>query len=387
MIYISTLILLLIFLNLYLFTNRKYKYIEFNKNERRWVTEHEYDELLKTSGCMVPSFVDVTDLYYKTTNFLDDVTKRSFQYRTERTIPKELKQQMLVKHLTSFLNQDSLKYIIEILSSLHTRYYTSVTGGETSEIIYNYLKSIIDNSKLKCTVEYFKHAHTSPIQHSVIAKIMGSEQESESIIYCAHIDSINSKVSEDERVTARSPGADDNASGVSSVLEAFRIINMTSSQPLKTLEFHFYAGEEKSLIGSSEIAESYKLRDIKIGGVLNNDMIGYTEDGVSAYIVNGHDDYADAELVDLCYKLASTYTNLKLQDGRCGYACSDNFSWARYGYKAVCVSEATPKVGKLNPHNHSEWDVVSNIDMNYVLQHAKLGLAFLIEMGYGEPSR
>lgn len=376
---ILPLILFLIILNLYLFTRRKYKYIETGKNDRRWVTESEYDELVKKSGCMVPNFIDLTDLQYKSTNFLDDVINRSFQYRTERAIPKELTQQALVQSLTSLLKQENLRHIIEVLSSLHTRYYTSVTGGETSHIIYNYINSIIQDSSLNCTVEYVKHEHTSPIQHSVIAKIIG---EPESIIYCAHIDSINSKVSEDERVTARSPGADDNATGVANVLEAFRIINVTNSQPKKTLEFHFYAAEEKGLIGSTEIAESYKLKGAKIGGVLNNDMTGYTEDGVTAYIVNGHDDYVDAELVDLCYQLASTYTRLKLQNGRCGYACSDNYAWARYGYPAVCISEATPKAGKLNPHNHSDQDDISNISIPYTLQHAKLGLAFLIELGF-----
>lgn len=374
------LLLLVLLISLYMFVNKKYKYIEISKDERRWVTKFEYEELLKTSGCMVPSFIDLTDLQYKHTNFLNDVIDRSFQYRTERNIPKDLTQQILVKRMTSLLNESNLYRIIGILSSLHTRYYKSISGGETSELIYDYIKSIIQQSTLTCNVEYFKHVHTSPIQHSVIAKIFGTVDES--IIYCAHIDSINSKVSEDERDVARSPGADDNATGVANVLETFRVINYTGSQPKKTLEFHFYAGEEKNLIGSSEIAESYKLKGVKVGGVLNNDMTGYTEDEVTAYIVNGNDDYVDAELVDLCYKLTENYTNLKLKDGRCGYACSDHFSWARYGYKAVCISEATPKVGKLNPYNHSEQDVISNISIQYTLEHTKLGLSFLIELGY-----
>ena len=372
--YTTFLILLLVLLNLYLFVNRKYKYIEIDKNERKWVTESEYDALVKKSGCMVPNFIDLTDLHYKSSNFIDNVLEKSFQYRTERSAPKDLTQQVLYNQLVPNLSKERIYEIIILLSSLHTRYYTSDIGALASEIIYNYIDSV--KSEL-CTVEYFNHVN-SPKQRSVIAKILGEEPES--IIYCAHIDSINTKVSENERETARSPGADDNATGVANVLEVFRVL--CNTRPKKTLEFHFYAGEEQGLRGSAEIAEHYKMNGINVGGVLNNDMTGYTEDGKSAYIVNGENDYVDAELVDFCFELAKEYTYLELKGGHCGYACSDHASWGRYGYPSACVSEATPKAGKLNPHNHSANDDINNISIDYTLQHARLGLGFMIEMGF-----
>lgn len=372
--YIIIIILILILLNLYIFVNRKYKYIETDKNERRWVTESEYNELVKKSGCMVPNFIDLTDLQYKSSNFIDDVLDRSIQYRMERAAPKELIQQVLFASLVPSLSRQKIYDIIVMLSSLQTRYYTSVIGGKASEIIYEYIKSIKGQ---QCTVEYFHHKN-SPKQRSIIAKIPGIE--SESIIYCAHIDSINTKVSESEREIARSPGADDNATGVASVLEVFRVLCKT--KPKKTLEFHFYAGEEQGLRGSAEIAEYYKLQNTNVGGVLNNDMIGFTEDGKSAYIVNGETDYVDAELIDFCFQLAKEYTYLELKGGVCGYACSDHASWGRYGYPSACISEATPKAGKLNPHNHSANDDISNINIEYVYQHARLSLGFMIEMGF-----
>lgn len=352
----------------------KYKYLEFSKDERRWVTESEYNELLKSSTCMGPNFIDLTDLYYKSMNFLDNVIERSL----ERRAPRELTKQNVFNTLVSRLDIHRVYNIIETLSSLHTRYYTSIPGGIASDMIYHYLNSIKGDN---CTVEYFNHKpEASPVQKSVIAKILG--QSDESVIYCAHIDSINSKVGEDERETARSPGADDNATGVANVLEVFRVLSGTRIRPEKTMEFHFYAGEEKGLRGSTEVAESYKLQGKQVAGVLNNDMTGYSEDGVTAYIVNGEDDFVDPELVDFCFKLAGAYTYLQLQSGRCGYACSDHFSWARNGYSAACVSEATPKLGKLNPNNHSAHDDMSMINIPYTFEHAKLGLGFMVEMGY-----
>ena len=70
---ILILIIILILLNIYLYANRKYKYIETGKNDRKWVTKSEYDELVKQSGCMIPNFIDLTDLHYKSSNFIDSV--------------------------------------------------------------------------------------------------------------------------------------------------------------------------------------------------------------------------------------------------------------------------------------------------------------------------
>lgn len=360
--------------------NKVYRYIETGKDNRRWVSKDEYDTLVKQSGCMIPNFIDLTDLYFKTNNFYNQVIEKSFQYRMERSVPKDLVQQDLFELLIPSLDINKIENIINTLSSLHTRYYTSESGSEASKIIYNYINSIIDsitNGNQNCTVEYFNHL-TSPMQKSVIAKIKGSDDES--VIYCAHIDSINTKVNEDERQTARSPGADDNATGVANVLEVFRILSTQS--PKKTLEFHFYAGEEQGLRGSAEIAESYKLQNKKVAGVLNNDMTGFTEDGITAYIVNGENDFVDAELVDFCIKLSEKYSSLKLKGGVCGYACSDHASWGRYGYPSACISEATPKAGKLNPDNHTENDEISNISLSYTYQHARIGLGFMIENGF-----
>ena len=72
----------------------------------------------------------------------------------------------------------------------------------------------------------------------------------------------------------------------------------------RTVEFHLYAGEEMGLKGSTEIAEQYKLNNKNVVAVLNVDMSGYTENGYDAYVLNGKNDIVDAELTDLCKKLA-----------------------------------------------------------------------------------
>ena len=68
-------------------------------------------------------------------------------------------------------------------------------------------------------------------------------------------------------------GADDNASGVSAVLQIARAFLATGKQPERTVIFAFWDGEEKGLLGSEAFAQSCPfIKNIK--GNLNFDMIG-----------------------------------------------------------------------------------------------------------------
>lgn len=68
-------------------------------------------------------------------------------------------------------------------------------------------------------------------------------------------------------------GADDNASGVSAVLQIARAFKESGVQPERTVVFAFWDGEEKGLLGSKYFVQEFEgLKNIK--GYLNFDMIG-----------------------------------------------------------------------------------------------------------------
>ena len=68
-------------------------------------------------------------------------------------------------------------------------------------------------------------------------------------------------------------GADDNASGVSAVLQIARAFLATGQQPERTVVFAFWDGEEKGLLGSKAFVQSFpEIKNVK--GYLNFDMIG-----------------------------------------------------------------------------------------------------------------
>ena len=68
-------------------------------------------------------------------------------------------------------------------------------------------------------------------------------------------------------------GADDNASGVSAVLQVAKAFLASGQQPERTVIFAFWDGEEKGLLGSEYFVQNCSfLKDIK--GYLKYDMIG-----------------------------------------------------------------------------------------------------------------
>ncbi|MDB5395491.1 MAG: aminopeptidase [Rhodospirillales bacterium] len=104
---------------------------------------------------------------------------------------------------------------------------------------------------------------------SVVATLKGDEPGSRTYVMSSHYDSRNS---DNADATLDAPGADDNGSGTSAVLEAARVL---AAAPLHaTVIFATYDSEEQGLFGSAHHAQTLKTADIDIQGDLNNDIIG-----------------------------------------------------------------------------------------------------------------
>ena len=72
-------------------------------------------------------------------------------------------------------------------------------------------------------------------------------------------------------------GADDNASGVSAVLQIAEAFTAAGRQPERTVIFAFWDGEEKGLLGSEYFTLAFKDMD-KVKAYINFDMIGRNAD-------------------------------------------------------------------------------------------------------------
>lgn len=276
-----------------------------------------------------------------------------------------------VRRITNLVRGSFIESYNHMLTEFFTRYYTSETGEQAARKIYETFKNIALNAgRNDIDVQLFSHSWRQP---SVIARIRGNGQKkNEIIVISAHEDSINLGGS-----IYRAPGADDDASGVSNVLEAFRAIVTSGFKPDRTIEFHTYAAEEVGLRGSQDIANHYRTNNIPVHAQLQLDMTMYTKTPQYMAIMT---DYVDSSLTEFLKQLVQTYTTKSVVLSRCGYGCSDHASWNRAGYRASFPFETT--FDQDNPYIHTSNDIFDHLSVEHGIEFTKLAIAFAVELSH-----
>jgi hypothetical protein len=111
---------------------------------------------------------------------------------------------------------------------------------------------------------------TTILLGNVMATLKGTDPNDNRIfIISGHLDNMRSNVM--DRIND-SPGANDDASGVSTVLECARIMSKNSFPA--TVIFVAVSGEEQGLLGARFMADKAKKQNWNIEAVLNNDIMG-----------------------------------------------------------------------------------------------------------------
>lgn len=119
-----------------------------------------------------------------------------------------------------------------------------------------------------------KHQFTlgSSTPFNVIATQTGSIYPDSVFVVCAHYDATS------ENTSVGTPGADDNASGVTAVLTCARLFAPLNSA--YTIKYVLFAGEEQYIVGSQAWASDMAAAGLAIVGAMNVDMIGWWQPGV-----------------------------------------------------------------------------------------------------------
>jgi Peptidase family M28 len=110
----------------------------------------------------------------------------------------------------------------------------------------------------------------APLEN-VIAVLPGTDpaRRNTAFVITGHYDSISSKIMDPG---TDAPGADDDASGVSVVVECARLLS--GKRLRSTLIFAAVSGEEQGLLGSRRLVAYLAEKGYVIGGDLNNDIVG-----------------------------------------------------------------------------------------------------------------
>ncbi len=282
-----------------------------------------------------------------------------------------LNQEAVVKPLIEIVSAENILASIVKLSSFKNRYYKGEFGKQSAAWIKETWTALVKN-RTDATVEYFPHAQWD--QPSIVLTLKGASDEV--IIVGGHQDSINGSFG---GATATAPGADDNASGISTITEIIRILADSSYQPQKTLKFIAYAAEEVGLLGSKEISKSFKTKNVNVIGVMQLDMTNFQ--GTKALDIVMMTDYTNAQQNAFIGTIIDKYIpGVKWGFDKCGYGCSDHASWNAQGYPASMPFEA--KMNDMNHNIHTAKDTiaVSGGNAGHAAKFAKMALGFIVEL-------
>ncbi|MDR1746842.1 MAG: M28 family peptidase [Tannerella sp.] len=117
------------------------------------------------------------------------------------------------------------------------------------------------------------HFKIGPVKYySVVGKIEGSEYPDEYVILSGHLDSFDAAT-----------GGIDCGAGVTSVIEAARLVAKSGAKPKRTMLFIAFAGEEFGLLGAQAWAASHQSLWDRISNVFNRDGGPLPPVGVSVH--------------------------------------------------------------------------------------------------------
>lgn len=199
---------------------------------------------------------------------------------------------------------------------------------------------------------------------NVLAQKTGYKFPDQYVVICAHYDDMPSGTS--------APGADDNASGTTAVIEAARLLSGINL-PF-TILFAAWDEEERGLYGSKAYADSAYFRGDSIIGVLNFDMIAYDGNNDGALDINtnaGSLSLANEfkQIVNLYQPALIPQVTTSLSGG------SDHQPFQQRGYKAILSIEDN---SDFTPFYHTVSDSYSTLNKPYFVKMVKAGIAALV---------
>ena len=279
--------------------------------------------------------------------------------------------------ISSIINSVNIDSLYENLKELTGEKAVTLSSGNVfiSSRSYSSYENLLAEEYLQRRLQKF--GLNSSIQRfdggggNVIGIQYGKKKPNQKIINCAHFDS--------RPYLGSAPGADDNGSGTSAVLEAARILSKFQTD--YTIVYALWDNEETGLNGSNYYAQLAGSQEDSIIAVINIDMIGWDSD--NDYLAEIHSkDISNSNLV--ASKMISTNylyeIGLNLALINPGIPNSDHSSFWNKNYSAILLIENYSYLnGKrdFNAYYHTSNDLLQFINRPYFEKCAKLAIATL----------
>ena len=194
-----------------------------------------------------------------------------------RDFPVITEENPVIREMMNQVNMDSLQATVQHLQDYGERYYKNNNAFAASNWIAGKMQTLgLEVEQQNFSVNWFGSSQAAP---NVIGIQRGTLYPDVYVVCGSHFDSFTWDVFSGGN---NAPGADDNATGVASVLESARI--MTQYEFEYSIIYCAFGAEELGLYGSDAYATRCQQEGMQILGYFNNDMNGYLYSGDPIHI-------------------------------------------------------------------------------------------------------
>ena len=199
-------------------------------------------------------------------------------------VPDTARRQPQIEAITAAVSPQRIEAYVRKLVSFETRHTMSDTVSDQTGIgaARRWIKSELERCSAQAggRLQVAFDSHVAPVSArisrpteivNVVATLPGSQAAAAQRIYVVsgHYDSRNTDIMD---AAGAAPGANDDASGTAAVMELACV--MAGHRFDATLVFMTVAAEEQGLLGAAHWAEQAKQKNLNIGGMFTNDIIG-----------------------------------------------------------------------------------------------------------------
>lgn len=277
----------------------------------------------------------------------------------------EIKHQDEVNAVLKEVGPDNIWQTLIKMTSFHNRSATKDTGVLTAQWLKNTFEEMVVASGRTDTDAFF--VNTGWYKQPSLVTVIGKDIKAPAVVIGAHMDTLDGFM----------PGAGDDASGSSSIMEMARLLLSAKTNFKRPVYIIWYAAEERGLVGSQYVVDHFKEHNIPVKAAVQFDMTGYRVDAKdpTMWVFT---DYTDKKLSKYVAKLIDTYVHVPVDYSSCGYGCSDHASWYYEGVPAAFPCETNFE--DHNPYIHSSADTMDLLNLEHMTNFTKLAVAFAIEL-------
>ena len=330
--------------------------------------QQRYDALYATQNYVIVSGIVEP---YKNDGAVAIFNKKASLAKLTRDFPVVTEEDPRIREMLNQVNMDSLEATVQHLQDYGSRIWNSNNAFAASDWIASRMEAL----GLEVEQQPF-NANTWMGSGAAAPNVIGIQRGTlypDTYVVCgSHFDSFSYQAMSG----GSAPGADDNATGVASVLESARI--MTQYEFEYSIIYCAYGCEEMGLYGSEAYASRCQQQGMDIIGYFNNDMNGYL--------------YGDQIHIDCIYPnsvepIGTYYMNvgevyypeLPIRHVNFNEGDSDHTSFNNHGYMGIYPFE---DYEHYSPYIHTPNDLIGTSVNSFEMsqQYCQMNIACLAEI-------